>query len=365
MESTAKKTILFDEHLKHGGKIVEFGGFLMPIEYIGITEEHLVVREKCGLFDVSHMGEILITGPDTLVFIDYLITNDITNAPQMKMTYGLMLYPDGGVVDDLMVYKYSDQHCLLVVNAANTEKDYAWITANQGEYDVEILNQSNVYSQIALQGPQAVEILQSLTMYPLDELKLFDFAEFLINNKQFIVSRSGYTGEDGFEIYGNHQDVLELFKILVEEKNVQLCGLGCRDTLRFEAAMPLYGHEISQEIDPVSAGLNYAIKLDKEDFIGKDRLVQIKTEGPQRKLVGIELLDRGIARGGYEIVISDQKIGEVTTGYMIPNTNHSYALAYVASEYSKIGTEVYIRIRKNLVKAQIRNKKFLNKKYIK
>jgi len=365
MENTAKKTILFDEHLKHGAKMVEFGGFLMPIEYLGITEEHLAVREQCGLFDVSHMGEIAITGKDTLAFIDYLITNDIVNAQKMKMTYGLLLYPDGGVVDDLMVYKYSDSYCLLVVNASNTDKDYAWITEHQGNYDVEIINKSSEYSQLALQGPKAVEILQSLTAYPLNELKLFDFDEFLIGKQKFLVSRSGYTGEDGFEIYGDNEDILSLFKVLVEEKKVQLCGLGCRDTLRFEAAMPLYGHEISQEIDPISAGLHYAIKLEKEDFIGKQRLVQIKEEGPKNKLVGIELLERGIARSGYEVVANDQKIGEVTTGYMIPHSNNCYAMAYVASEYSKIGTEVFIRIRKNLVKAQIRNKKFLNKKYIK
>lgn len=365
MENAVRKTILFDEHVKHGAKMVEFGGFLMPIEYVGITEEHLAVREQCGLFDVSHMGEILITGEDTLPFIDYLITNDITNAPKMKMTYGLMLYPDGGVVDDLMVYKYSDYHCLLVVNASNTDKDYSWIVAHKDHFKVQILNQSSQYSQLALQGPKAAEVLQTLTEYPLSELKLFDFNEFLVIKKKFLVSRSGYTGEDGFEIYGNNEDILMLFRVLVEEKKISLCGLGCRDTLRFEAAMPLYGHEISAEIDPVSAGLNYAIKLEKEDFIGQKRLVQIKEEGPKRKLVGIELLERGIARGGYEVVVDEQKIGEITTGYMIPNSSNCYALAYVASEYSKIGTEVFIRIRKNLIKAQIRNKKFLNKKYIK
>lgn len=365
MESGVKKTILFAEHEKHGGKIVEFGGFLMPIEYIGISEEHRAVREKCGLFDVSHMGEIAITGKDTLEFINYLITNDIVNAPPMKMTYGLLLYPHGGVVDDLMVYKYNDEYCLLVVNASNTDKDYAWITSHQGKYDVKIVNKSPEFSQLALQGPEAIKVLQELTTYPLESLKTFDFAEFLVLGNKFIVSRSGYTGEDGFEIYGKDADILGLFKVLVEEKQVQLCGLGCRDTLRFEAAMPLYGHEIGPEIDPISAGLNYAIKLDKADFIGREALVKIKESGPKQKLVGLELLERGIARSGYEVVFNEQKIGEVTTGYMIPNTASSYALAFVNSENSKIGTEVFIRVRKNLVKAQIRNKKFLNKKYIK
>ncbi|MDD3170928.1 MAG: glycine cleavage system aminomethyltransferase GcvT [Bacilli bacterium] len=363
MEAQNKKTVLFDEHVHHGGKIVEFGGFLMPLEYVGITEEHLAVRKDCGLFDVSHMGEIYIRGVDTLPFIDYLITNDIINAPTMKMTYGLMLYPDGGVIDDLMVYKYSNDFCLLVINASNIEKDYNWITEHVDGFKVTVDNMSDKYSQLALQGPNAVKVLQTLTDYNLNSLKLFDFTEIMIIGKKFLTSRSGYTGEDGFEIYGSNEDIVELFRILVDEKKVQLCGLGCRDTLRFESAMPLYGHEIDKDINPLEAGLNYAIKLDK-DFIGHDVLVKTKENGLKRKLVGLEILDRGIARGGYEIVDDDVVIGHITTGYMIPGTSNCYALALIDSNYCKIGTEVFIRIRKNLVKARVRNKKFLEKKYI-
>lgn len=359
-----KKTILFDEHVSHGGKIVEFAGYLLPVEYTGITPEHVAVRENCGLFDVSHMGEIIVTGRDTLKFLDYIITSNISSAGFKRMTYGMMLYEDGGVVDDLMTYKFNDEFCFLVVNASNVDKDYEWLNSHTNGFDVNVENVSSKYSQLALQGPKAVDVLQSLTKYDLSKMVFFDFDNMNVNNRDFIVSRSGYTGSDGFEIYGSGEDIVNLFKVLVDEKNVTLCGLGCRDTLRFEAAMPLYGHEISEKINPVMAGYHYAYDLSKDNFIGKEPIKRDKEFGPKKCVVGLELIERGIARGDYEVYADDRLIGYVTTGYMIPSTNNCYACALIDSEYSKKGTIVEVKIRKNLVKAKVRNKKFLDKKYV-
>jgi aminomethyltransferase len=348
-----KKTVLYEEHLKHGAKIVEFGGFLMPIEYTSISREHQAVRERCGMFDVSHMGEIRITGKDTTAYVNHMITNDIRLHGNMRMIYGLLLYENGGVVDDLMVYKYHDNHVLLVVNASNTDKDFDWLVTHKDGFDVEIVNESERFGQIALQGPFALSVIQNLTDYPLNSMTLFDFSDMSINGSKCIVSRSGYTGEDGFEIYGSNEDILKLFRLLAMLPEVSLCGLGCRDTLRFEAAMPLYGHEISETINPLEAGLNFGVRLDKE-FIGRDALLKQQEEGLKRKIVGLELVERGIARGGYEIEAGGEIIGTVTTGYMIPNTEVSIAFALIDSRYAKIGTEVYVHIRKNKVLAKVR-----------
>jgi aminomethyltransferase len=358
-----RKTILYDEHVKLGGKIVEFAGYLLPIEYTGIGLEHQAVREQCGLFDVSHMGEIEITGKDTIKFINWIFTNDVAIANPKRMTYGMMLYPHGGVVDDMMVYKNNDQNCLLVVNASNKDKDFAWILSQKGKFNVDIKDLSDYYSQLALQGPNAENILQQLTNYSLGKMKLFDFDQMMILGRDFLVSRSGYTGSDGFEIYGANEHILELFQNFSQNKEITLCGLGCRDTLRFEAAMPLYGHEIDDTINPLEAGLNYGVKLDKP-FIGSDVLLKQQVDGLKRKVVALELIDRGIARNGYEVEIDNEVIGHVTTGYMIPNTTKSYAFALIKSDYASIGTEVEVRIRKNLVKAKVRNKRLLDKKYV-
>ncbi|MGD9887122.1 MAG: glycine cleavage system aminomethyltransferase GcvT [Bacilli bacterium] len=357
------KTILYDEHVRLGGKIVEFAGYLLPIEYSGIGEEHQAVRDQCGVFDVSHMGEIEITGNETMAFIDYLFTNSVVAVESNRMTYGMMLYPHGGVVDDMMVYKYDNHHCLLVVNASNKDKDLAWIVEHQAGFDVKVVDRSSYYSQLALQGPKAESILQPLTTYPLGSLKLFDFNHMLILNHDFLVSRSGYTGSDGFEIYGANAHILELFQLFAKNSEITLCGLGCRDTLRFEASMPLYGHEIDDTINPLEAGLNYGVKLGRK-FIGSDVLEEASAKGLKRKVVALELIDRGIARNGYEVESNGQVIGHITTGYMIPNTTKSYAFALIASEFSAIGTIVEIRIRKNLVRAKVRNKRLLDKKYV-
>ena len=370
MELVGKKTILYEKHLENNAKMVEFGGFIMPIEYhdhdvFGITPEHLAVRHDVGLFDVSHMGEIEVKGKDAMRFLDYMITSNIASAPCYKMTYGLFCYPDGGVVDDLMVYKLSDDYALLVVNASNTDKDFEWLLNHKDGYDVKIVNRSDEFGQLALQGPNAISVLQKHTDYDLNNLKLFEFAIFPIDGNKMIVSRSGYTGEDGFEIYGDNDAIVSLFDKFVKVDKVRLCGLGCRDTLRFEAAMPLYGDEISQDIKPVEACLNYALALDK-DFIGRDALVEYKKNMP-RKLVGIELVDRGIARGGYELcdLKTGEAIGYITTGYLLPEHDKALALGFVKIEYTELGTEIGIKIRHNIIKAVVRDRKFMNKKYVK
>ncbi len=365
-----KKTCLYDKHIACGGKIVEFGGFLMPIEYVGITEEHQAVRNNVGLFDVSHMGEVLVTGADASCYLDYMVTSSITTAPCAKMTYGVMLYENGCCVDDLMMYKYSDDKVLVICNASNTDKDFEYFLKNKGKFDVKIENLSDKYAQLALQGPNAINIMAEISDKEVRDLKLFDFKEMKVNGKDMLVSRSGYTGEDGFEIYGSPHDINELFDLFVNKYKVQLCGLGCRDTLRFEANMPLYGHEINNDINPVEACLNYAICYDKE-FIGRSALLKYK-ENQTRKLVGLELIDRGIARGGYELCDLDtnEVIGYITTGYMIPKTDSSrvdkpVALGYVKINYAEIGKEIGVIIRGRVIKAKIRDKKFMKKKYVK
>lgn len=357
-----KKTVLYDEHLKHGAKMVEYANFLMPVEYQGLIQEHLAVRQNCGLFDVSHMGEIIITGKDTVKFVNYLITNRVNETPH-KMTYGLMLYPDGGVIDDLMCYFFDQEKIMLVVNAGNLDKDDTWIKKTALDFDVKVENASERIGLLALQGPNAVNVLQKHTNYQLSEMKMFDFREFAIDNLPYLVSRSGYTGEDGFEIYGANDDIVKLFSTLANE-GVALCGLGARDTLRFEANMPLYGHELSDKINPYEATLGFAVELTK-DFIGHDALVKVKEAGIKRKIVALELQERGIARSDYEVEADGKVIGYITTGYMIPGVNKAYALAMLDEGYWDLGCEVFIRIRQHLVKAVVRNKKFLNKKYIK
>jgi len=357
-----EKTVLYEEHLKLDAKMVEFGGFLMPLEYSSIALEHKAVREACGLFDVCHMGEIYIKGLDALNFVNHLITSDLSNVEESKMLYGLLLNEEGTVIDDLMVYKFSDEDILLVVNASNKDKDYEWILKQKINFDCTVIDRSSEIGLLALQGPHSDFVLNKYTDYELEKIKFFHFTKMIINKKEFLVSRSGYTGEDGFEIYGDTLDVLDLFKVLSKDKDVTLCGLGARDTLRFEAAMPLYGHELSDQISPLEAGLNYAISYNK-DFIGKNALLKLKEIGVKRKLVGLELLERGIARSTYLVYKGEVEIGEITTGYMIPNSTKAYALAYIKSENAVLGEEVFVKIRNSFVRAVIRDKKFLEKKY--
>jgi len=349
MTNELQRTPLFEEYAKYGGKTIDFGGWELPVQFSSIKEEHDAVRNRAGLFDVSHMGEILITGPDSLDFLQNLLTNDISKIAVGQAQYNAMCYEDGGVVDDLLTYKLANNHYLLCVNAANIEKDYDWMMENQYQYDVTIDNQSHAYAQIALQGPLAEEVLQTLTDTDLQTIKYFRFqADVAVAGHKVLVSRSGYTGEDGFELYGSPEAINALWNEILgagKDKGVVPAGLGCRDTLRFEAGLPLYGQELSATISPLEAGIGFAVKLNKGDFIGHDALAAQKENGLPRKIVGIEMIDKGIPRHGYKVFKDGKEIGEVTTGTQLPSSKRNVGHALIDSQFTAIGTELEIEIR--------------------
>lgn len=354
-----------------GGKIIDFGGWALPVQYTGILQEHWQVRSAAGLFDVSHMGEIMIRGAGAADFIQRMITNDISPAREGQVTYSPMCYPDGGVVDDLLVYKYSGAEYLLVVNAVNTEKDFRWFSAQlsldgRSRGAVEIADVSEDFTQLALQGPRAEEILQKLTAYPLREIKFYHFTpEVELNGITAMVSRTGYTGEDGFELYLSSEDAPRLWEELLaagEKEGLVPAGLGARDTLRFETALPLYGQELSPEVTPLEAGLGRFVKLAKGDFIGKAALVKQIEEGIPRKLVGFEMIDRGVPRSHYEVKAGEETIGFVTSGNYSPSLKKNIGLALVKTEYATEGAELEIVIREKALKAKVVKKPFYSKK---
>lgn len=362
-----KKTALYSSHESYGGKLIDFAGWALPVQYEGIIEEHEAVRNTAGLFDVSHMGEIEIKGPEASDFVQYLVTNDISLLEKNQILYTMMCYENGGVVDDLLVYKFTEEYYYLVVNASNTDKDYEWILTNKNDYDIEIINISQEVSEIALQGPRAEAILQKLTNYDLSKLNFFYCSrDILIGDEKCLVSRTGYTGEDGFEIYASNDKIKKLWDSIMtagKELGIKPAGLGCRDTLRFEASLPLYGNEITNNITPLEAGLGYFVKLHKEKFIGKEALLKQKAEGIKRKIIGFEMIDKGIPRHGYEVKKDGETIGFVTTGYFSPTLKKNIGLALVDSGFGEIDTEIQIIIRGKAIKAKIISKKFYNKNY--
>ena len=355
-----KKTCLYDKHVALGALMSPFGGFDMPIQYSGIVDEHQAVRQACGVFDVSHMGEVLISGNDAERYVNHIFTNDVAGIPAGKILYGMMCYEDGGVVDDLLVYKVDDQRFFLVINAANIDKDWAWIQQQAKGYDVNLEHQSDQYGELAVQGPQAEVVMQEVLGIPCAELTFYTFKQI----GDVIVSRTGYTGEDGFEIYAAPHYINECWDKLVASGRCKPCGLGCRDTLRFEVGLPLYGDELSADITPIMAGLGIFVKLDKDEFIGKEALARQKAEGPAKKIVGIELTDKAIPRHGYAVLNMDgETIGEVTTGYHTISTDKSVCMALIDSQYAKLDTEVQIQIRKKVFPGKVVKKQFYNKNY--
>ena len=365
MSEDLKKTCLYDCHLQLQAKMSPFAGFMMPIQYSSITEEHLAVRQKVGMFDVSHMGEIFIEGPQAEAFVNHIFTNEVRGMQPGQILYGMMCYPDGGVVDDLLVYReYKDGHYLLVVNAANIDKDFAWMQENAKGFDCVLRNESAKWGQIAVQGPEAENVVaEALGYAQARDLAFYTFADAEYKGSRLILSRTGYTGEDGFELYTTPEFTVELWKKLLEA-GVAPCGLGCRDTLRFEAGLPLYGDELSPEISPVMAGLSMFCKLDKEVFIGKDALVAQKGGEIDKKLVGIEIEDKAIPRAGYPVeTMEGEEVGVVTTGYHSISLDKSICFALVKKEYSALDTPLQIRIRKKVFPGKVVKKRFYKTNY--
>ena len=360
--SEIKTTCLHPKHVALGALMSPFGGFDMPIQYKGIVEEHNAVRNQVGVFDVSHMGEVRITGPEAKKFVNHIFTNDVNPLNDGEILYGMMLYPDGGTVDDLLVYKVGDNEFFLVINAANIDKDVAWINEQAAGYDVQVDNQSEQYSQLAVQGPMAEETMLRVLDLDTTDLKFYTFKTMTYGGEQVLVSRTGYTGEDGFEIYAGHEAINDMWDKLMAA-GVQPCGLGCRDTLRFEVGLPLYGDELSAEISPITATLGLFVKLDKEEFIGKEACAAQKANGTPKKLVGLELKDKAIPRHGYEVLQGDKVVGYVTTGYRGISVDKSIAMALVDREAGALDNELSVRIRKKVFPAVVVKKRFYKKSY--
>ena len=358
-----KRTCLYDKHVALGALISPFGGFDMPIQYSNITDEHNAVRQACGVFDVSHMGEVRISGPDAERYVNHIFTNDVKDAPVGQIFYGMMCYPDGGTVDDLLVYKMADQDFFLVINAANIDKDVDWMSQQLAGYDVVFDHQSDYYGQLAVQGPEAEAVVEEVLKLACKELKFYTAKTIDTDGETIIISRTGYTGEDGFEIYGSHDFIRRQWDALMESQRCKPCGLGCRDTLRFEVGLPLYGDELSAEISPVMAGLSMFCKLDKDEFIGKEALVEQKTNGVKKRVIGIELRDKAIPRHGYKVLADGQEVGEVTTGYHCLSVDKSVCMALVDTAHAKLGTELDIQIRKKTFPGVVVKKRFYDKHY--
>ncbi|WP_284140386.1 MULTISPECIES: glycine cleavage system aminomethyltransferase GcvT [unclassified Virgibacillus] len=369
--SELRRTPIFSEYEKLGAKTIDFGGWDLPVQYKGIKLEHETTRERAGLFDVSHMGEILVTGSKSLDFLQKVMTNDVSKLTPLKAQYTFMCYEDGGTVDDLLIYMLEEDTYLLVVNAANTEKDFEWLQQHNSyvKEELKIENVSDDYVQLAIQGPKAEEILQTITKTDLSQIKFFRFQQdvkFSSIDAGVLVSRTGYTGEDGFELYVDQEEGRKLWNLVLEagkDKGLEPVGLGARDTLRFEANLPLYGQELSQSITPIEVGFTFAVKVNKEqDFIGKRVLKEQVENGTTRKLVGIEMIDKGIPRTGYEVFVQEEQIGFVTSGTQAPTLNKNIGLALIQTEHAKVGTELMIQVRKRKLKAVVIETPFLKRK---
>ncbi len=354
-----KRTCLYQKHVQMNALMSPFAGFIMPIMYSNITDEHVAVREHVGLFDVSHMGEVTVRGKDAERYVQHIFTNDVSGAPVGKVFYGMMCYENGGTVDDLLVYKMGELDFFLVINAANIEKDWAWMQQQAKGFDIDLRNVSDSYGQIAVQGPEAEHTVETVLGLECKELEFYTVKTI----GDIIISRTGYTGEDGFEIYASHEFINECWDKLVDA-GVKACGLGCRDTLRFEVGLPLYGDELSEDISPVMAGLSMFVKFDKPEFIGREALLEQKTNGTAKKLVGIELADKAIPRHGYPVLNMDgEQVGEVTTGYHTISSDKSVCMALVDTAYAKLGTPLQIQIRKKTFAGTVVKKKFYDKHY--
>ncbi len=348
-----RRTPLYDIHVKLGAKIVPFAGFEMPLQYSSIIEEHRWVRHSVGIFDVSHMGEIFIKGPDALEFVSYITSNDPSRLQVFEAQYSAFPTEKGTIVDDLLVYRLEDGF-MLVVNASNIEKDYNWILSHK-KGDVEIINASYEIGEVAVQGPRAEEVLQRIVDFDLSQIKYYHSARLNVMGKEVLISRTGYTGEDGFEIYTDNEHIKKIFERLIEFPEVKPAGLGARDSLRLEMGYCLYGNDIDETTNLIEAGLKWITKFEKGEFIGKDALIQIDTVGPSRRRIGFEVKEKGaIPRHGYKIYSQDgREIGTVTSGTLSPSLNVPIGMGYVSKEFSKAGSEILVEIRGKRVPAEV------------
>jgi aminomethyltransferase len=355
-----KQTPLNAAHRRLGGRMVEFGGWDMPVQYpAGTVEEHLRTRTRSTLFDVSHMGEIGVRGRDAIAFVNRITSNDASKLVDGQAQYSALTTPEGTVVDDLLVYRFGPEHLLLVVNASTTDKDWDWITSHQQGESVELSNRSADFCQLALQGPDAVSILQQLTDTPLDEIKYYHFREGSVDGVPAIISRTGYTGEDGFEVYAAPDRAEQLWDRILDAgrygtpEGTLPAGLAARNTLRLEAGMALYGHEITEETTLLEANLGWITKLAKGDFVGREALARQKEEGVRRKLVGFEVTERGIARDGQDVYVGDERVGHVTSGSPAPFLKKNIGMAYMPAEHAQPGTPIHIDVRGRRVGAEV------------
>lgn len=364
-----KQTPFYSAHQKYGAKITEFAGFEMPVQYSSIKEEHLAVREKAGIFDVSHMGEFFVEGTEALELVQYIITNDASKLDEGQALYTVMCKPDGGIIDDLLVYKLGEQHFMLVVNAANREKDYHWITGNN-KFNATVEDRSDDTCLLAIQGPEALPILQELTSINLDSITFYHFTRGdIAGYEDIIISATGYTGEKGFELYfdKNKVDPLKVWESIMEKgesRGIAPAGLGARDTLRLEMGLALYGNDLTEDTNPLEARLGWLTKLGKENFIGQDALKKIKEEGVSRKLYGFEVTEgKSVPRNGHEILDSNEKstIGTVTSGTRSISLNKNIGMGYVDTEYARDDQEIKIKVRKRSVSARTKKPPFLKK----
>jgi aminomethyltransferase len=355
-----KRTALYEEHRKLNGRLIDFGGWELPVQYTGVMDEHIACRTAAGLFDVSHMGEVIVEGVDAEKYLYHLVANDITKVAIGQAQYSPLCHPHGGIIDDLIVYKRAADRFLVVVNASNTEKDFTWMQKvhREGGFRCRLENESPNWSQIAVQGPKAEKILQKLTKTNLSEIKTYRFAEGEVSGVTAIIARTGYTGEDGFEVYVAWEKGGQIWSELLKAgtpEGLKPCGLGARDTLRLEAKYPLYGQELTDETNPIEAGIGWAVKLDKADFVGKSAIAAAKAAGLKRKLVGIELTGAGIPRTGYRVLDASgtRQVGHITSGTQSPSLKKPIGIAYVELASAEIGTPLRVEIRANQIPAEV------------
>lgn len=366
-----KRTALFEEHKKLGGKMVDFGGWELPVQYSGVSAEHHAVRSVCGIFDVSHMGEITIEGPGALEFINYVTTNDASVLAVHQAQYSAFCHESGGIVDDLVVYRLGEKRFLLVVNASNTGKDFSHLESALSKYTgvkPVLMNRSSDYSQIAVQGPKAELILQKITSSKLNELKTYWCAEGAVAGVSTIIARTGYTGEDGFELYMPWSSASEIWQALLaagQAEGLTACGLGARDTLRLEMKYALYGHELNDDTNPLEVGLGWITKLSKAGtFIGKDAILKVKEAGPKNALVGLKSSGRGIPRQGYSVYDLDRTrvIGTITSGTQSPTLKLSIGVAFIEKNFETLGTQVLVKVRDDFYSFEVVKTPFIAKK---